>query len=64
MTSSRQTFSSVRTAPPVLFDFRSARQALFGETRTLSTLVSPGYAPFEQYHARSDKQGPWTDIYG
>ena len=49
---------------PVLLDFGSARQALFGETRTLTTLVSPGYAPFEQYHARGDKQGPWTDIYG
>ena len=49
---------------PVLLDFGSARQALFGETRTLTTLVSPGYAPFEQYHTRGDKQGPWTDIYG
>ena len=48
---------------PVLLDFGSARQALFGETRTLTTLVSPGYAPFEQYHARGDKQGPWSDIY-
>ena len=49
---------------PMLLDFGSARQALFGETRTLTTLVSPGYAPFEQYHSRGDKQGPWTDIYG
>ena len=49
---------------PVLLDFGSARQALFGETRTLTTLVSPGYAPFEQYHSRGDRQGPWTDIYG
>ncbi len=49
---------------PVLIDFGSARRALGEETRTLTTLVSPGYAPFEQYHAKSDKQGPWTDIYG
>ena len=50
---------------PVLLDFGSARQALGVETRTLTTLVSPGYAPFEQYNAtrESDKQGPWTDIY-
>ncbi|MDX1430877.1 MAG: serine/threonine-protein kinase, partial [Gammaproteobacteria bacterium] len=50
---------------PVLLDFGSARQALGVETRTLTTLVSPGYAPFEQYNATrdSDKQGPWTDIY-
>ena len=50
---------------PVLLDFGSARQALGVETRTLTTLVSPGFAPFEQYNAtrESDKQGPWTDIY-
>ncbi|NIM27643.1 MAG: protein kinase [Gammaproteobacteria bacterium] len=50
---------------PILLDFGSARQALGVETRTLTTLVSPGYAPFEQYNAtrESDKQGPWTDIY-
>jgi formylglycine-generating enzyme required for sulfatase activity/serine/threonine protein kinase len=49
---------------PVLLDFGSARQALGAETRTLTSLVSPGYAPFEQYVSKSDKQGPWTDIYG
>ena len=34
---------------PVLLDFGSARQALGHETKTLTSLVSPGYAPFEQY---------------
>ncbi len=48
---------------PVLLDFGSARQAL-GNHRTLTILVAPGYAPFEQYHSNSDQQGPWTDIYG
>jgi serine/threonine protein kinase len=50
---------------PVLLDFGSARLALGVETRTLTSLVSPGYAPFEQYNTTrdSDKQGPWTDIY-
>ncbi len=49
---------------PVLLDFGSARQS-FGEiTRTLTSMVSPGFAPFEQYVGKSDKQGPWTDIYG
>lgn len=50
---------------PVLLDFGSARLALGVETRTLTSLVSPGYAPFEQYNAtrESDRQGPWTDIY-
>ena len=49
---------------PVLLDFGSARQALGEMTRTLTAMVSPGFAPFEQYTARGEKQGPWTDIYG
>ncbi len=49
---------------PVLLDFGSARQSLGEQTHTLTSMVSPGYAPFEQYTSRSDKQGPWTDIYG
>ncbi len=49
---------------PVLLDFGAARQALGERTRTLTSFVSPGYAPFEQYYSRSDEQGPWTDIYG
>lgn len=49
---------------PVLLDFGSARQSLGLQTRTLTTMVSPGYAPFEQYTSKSNKQGPWTDIYG
>jgi serine/threonine protein kinase len=51
---------------PILLDFGSARQAVGGKTRTLTALVSPGYAPFEQYdnsRQSEDKQGPWTDIY-
>jgi serine/threonine protein kinase/flagellin-specific chaperone FliS len=49
---------------PLLLDFGSARQALGQETKTLTSLVSPGYAPFEQYYSKSDEQGPFTDIYG
>lgn len=49
---------------PVLIDFGSARQGMATRTRTLTTLVSPGYAPFEQYNADGGgKQGPWTDVY-
>ncbi len=48
---------------PVLIDFGSARQALGEQTRTLTTLVTPGYSPLEQYHGASGHQGPWTDIY-
>jgi hypothetical protein len=48
---------------PVLLDFGSARHSL-GKARTLTILVAPGYAPFEQYYSSSENQGPWTDIYG
>jgi serine/threonine-protein kinase PpkA len=49
---------------PVLLDFGSARLALGEQTRTLTSVVSPGFAPYEQYYSESAKQGPWTDIYG
>ena len=50
---------------PLLLDFGSARQSIGDKTKTLTALVSPGYAPYEQYTGaeEGDKQGPWTDIY-
>jgi formylglycine-generating enzyme required for sulfatase activity len=47
---------------PILLDFGTARQALGERSRSLSVVISPGYAPFEQYH-RKGHQGPWTDVY-
>jgi len=47
---------------PVLLDFGSARHSL-GHVRTVTILVAPGYAPFEQYYSSGEDQGPWTDIY-
>ncbi|HEY1287260.1 MAG TPA: protein kinase [Burkholderiales bacterium] len=47
----------------VLLDFGSARQAS-GQSRTVTILVAPGYAPFEQYYSGTESLGPWTDIYG
>ena len=52
-----------KNGSPVLIDFGSAREAMGDETKTLTSFISPGYAPFEQYHGKSDVQGPWTDIY-
>ena len=49
---------------PVLLDFGSARQSLGGQTGKLTTMFTPGYAPFEQYTGKKVNQGPWTDIYG
>jgi TPR repeat protein/serine/threonine protein kinase len=51
-----------RDGTPILIDFGSARMALSGHTKTLTAVLSPGYAPFEQYHA-DGAQGPWTDLY-
>ena len=48
---------------PILLDFGAARQSIGEHSRSLSVVISPGYAPFEQYH-RKGQQGPATDIYG
>ncbi|MEO7726109.1 MAG: protein kinase, partial [Burkholderiales bacterium] len=47
---------------PVLIDFGSARLATGGAAQILTSVVSPGYAPLEQYSGDGN-QGPWTDIY-
>ncbi len=47
---------------PVLLDFGAAREALGARSRAFTTLVTEGYAPFEQY-AGTGNQGPWSDIY-
>lgn len=47
---------------PVLLDFGSARQALNQQAHAMTGMVTPGYAPTEQYFADT-KQGPFTDIY-
>ncbi len=45
---------------PVLLDFGAARSTAGGGE--LTAVVSPGYAPVEQY-SESSAQGPWTDLY-
>jgi len=48
---------------PILLDFGNARQALGERNNSLSVIMTPGFAPTEQY-SRKGRQGPWTDIYG
>ena len=49
---------------PVLIDFGAARQTmgLHSKSTALTQVLTPRYAPIEQYSARGH-QGPWTDIY-
>ena len=47
---------------PVLLDFGAARNALADRSRSLTSIVTTGFAPIEQYSSRGN-QGPWSDIY-
>lgn len=46
---------------PLLIDFGAARHTV-GGGGNYTAVVTPGYAPIEQYSARA-RQGPWSDIY-
>ena len=46
----------------VLIDFGATKEFIAGQTREMSTTLTPGYAPLEQYSYRG-KRWPATDIY-
>ena len=47
---------------PIILDFGAARQAVSAKSRSVTAIITPGYAPIEQYSTKGN-QGPWTDIY-
>lgn len=51
----------------MLIDFGSARQTLGKRSQPLTSILTPGYAPIEQYgiggEGEARRHGPWTDLY-
>ena len=47
----------------VVLDFGAARQAVGQRSRAITSILTPGYAPVEQYDGKVDRVGAWTDIY-
>lgn len=50
-----------RPLTPILIDFGAVRETMAHRTQTVANMLTPGYAPQEQYSNKG--QGPWTDIY-
>lgn len=47
----------------LLIDFGAAREAVGRHSKSVTSLVTPGYSPPEQYTTRTDRYGVWTDVY-
>ena len=47
----------------VVLDFGAARQAVGQRSKSLTSILTPGYAPIEQYDTKAEDVGPWSDMY-
>lgn len=47
----------------VLLDFGAARQAVGQRSKSVTSILTPGYAPIEQYDTKAADVGPWSDLY-
>ena len=47
----------------VLLDFGAARQVVGQLSKSITSLLTPGYAPIEQYDSKAAHVGPWSDFY-
>ena len=52
-----------RDGSAVLLDFGAARQAIGKRSQTITSILTPGYAPVEQYLNTIDAMGAWSDLY-
>jgi hypothetical protein len=48
---------------PTLIDFGASRELIGRGSTRVTTILTAGYAPPEQYGSSMEKQGPWTDLY-
>jgi serine/threonine protein kinase len=49
---------------PILIDFGASRAEVGERSKDLSVVLTPGFAPYEQYFSTGRAQGPWVDVYG
>jgi serine/threonine protein kinase len=48
---------------PVLIDFGASKLAMGEASKSITSMLTEGYAPLEQYSTDIKQQGPFTDIY-
>ncbi len=48
---------------PVLIDFGASKQTITDVSKSVTSMLTEGYAPLEQYSTDIKQQGPCTDIY-